>query len=142
MIRRDRTRWPEAGTPLTGRGEPVGNEPHRKIDAGRAYSPSDNAGMDKREDQIHRGVGSVCVAAASREWWLAYCSSVLLCRGDDWFRLVAAKSGKPIEEFRRLVNAIRVHEPAEYVRGETSGRRETAAGGATPRCSLSDDLRA
>ena len=119
--------------PATSRG---------KIDTGRVCSPSDNAGMDDEEDQIHRGVGSVCLAAASLEWSLAYCSSVLLCVGDDWFRQVAAKTGKPIEEFSRIVNAIKAHEPAEYARSETSGRRETAPGGATPRSSFGDDGRA
>jgi hypothetical protein len=32
--------------------------------------------MDDEQDQIYRGVGSVCVAAASLEWSLAYCSSL------------------------------------------------------------------
>lgn len=72
--------------------------------------------MTDEEDQIHRGVGSICIAAASLEWSLAYCSSVLLRRGDDWFRQVAGKTGKPIEAFSKLVAAIEAHEPAEHVR--------------------------
>jgi hypothetical protein len=58
-------------------------------------------------------------SACRRPRWsaLAYCSSVLLCRGDDWFRQVAAKTGRPIEEFSRLVDAIKAHEPAAYARG-------------------------
>ena len=71
----------------------------------------DNSGMDEEMDEVARGIGRVCISASSREWSLAYCTSVLRRAGDEWFINVWAGPGQPLKEFRKLVRAVAIRFP-------------------------------
>jgi hypothetical protein len=67
--------------------------------------------MYEEIDDVVRGVGQVCISASSLEWSLAYCTSVLRCKGDDWFVGVFASPGQPLKQFRKLTNAVAARMP-------------------------------
>ena len=68
------------------------------------FIPVENGDMYEEMDDVVRGVGQVCIAASSLEWSLAYCTSVLRCKGDDWFVDVFASPGQPLKQFRKLTS--------------------------------------
>ncbi len=67
--------------------------------------------MYEEMDDVVRGVGQVCISASSLEWSLAYCTSVLRCKGDDWFVDVFASPGQPLKQFRKLTSDVTARMP-------------------------------
>jgi hypothetical protein len=76
-----------------------------------AFIPLENGDMYEEIDDVVRGVGQVCISASSLEWSLAYCTSVLRCKGDAWFVDVFAPLGQPLKQFRKLTSAVAARMP-------------------------------